>query len=295
MADIPTFWQHGYWERVASSRCFEYKTESSTVLRIFFAQDFGRVKVPGRATFGGWWPVAGSVPSLRDYFAAQQQFEASLGENFSLSVTLPPDYFFPDVFDPQREMYRSLGYRLVEEANQTAEVLTGDKPALSRGNWKRVRQFAAVGSVALASAEEFSACFDLLVENRKRRGVLLSMDRSQFLENLTERPQHYACWGAKIGDRIVGAAYTVHLADHVIYVLYWGDSPEGRNYSVVASLFCEIWNNALESGKRFVDLGKSSSGGELDYGLARFKRNLSAQSWSQHVWEISRSSSDAVP
>lgn len=295
MVTIPTFWQHGYWERVASSRFFESETESSGELRIFFSEDAGRVKVPGRATFGGWWPVEGTEPSIRDYFVAQQRFEASLGKDFSLSITLPPDYFFPDVFGPQREMYRSLGYRLVEETNQTAEVVTGDLPALSRGNWKKVRQFAAVGNVGLASDGEYSACFDLLVENRKRRGVQLSMDRAQFLENLTERPQHYACWRGKIGDRIVGAAYTVDLADHVTYVLYWGDSPEGRTYSVVASLFCEIWNNALESGKEFLDLGKSSTGGQLDNGLARFKRNLSAQTWSQHVWEISRSSRNAIP
>lgn len=284
MATLPFFWQKNYQADGPESVLLDVETDSSAILRIAYTFLPDIVSIPGNATFGGWWPISGPTPSLADFAHAQECLESRFLSPFTLQVTLPPTYFYPEFFDPQRELFRILGYHLVEDTNQTVPLARAEELRVSRGNSKRIRQFAKVGSVSPASPDDMAECFELLALSRQKRGVALSLEKDEFLSNLQDQPEQYHCWKAEIGDRLVGAAYTVEIAEDVTYVLYWGDSPEGRAYSVTASLFIEIRKHALQLGKSFLDLGKSSTGGVLDEGLARFKRNLSAKSFKQQVW-----------
>lgn len=263
---------------------FEAQTGDSFRVRLAYGHDQGLVIVPGRATFGGWWTLDGGTPSRDDYAEAHDLFRHHVGRSKPIRMTLPPQYFRPQNFDPQRELFDALGHSLIEETNHTV-VLEGQQlPELSRGNWKKIRQFRSIGRIVSASEESFRDCYNLLAASRRRRGVTLSLDRDQFILNLKRHPDRYHCFSAFIGERLVGVAYTVEISDDVTYVLYWGDSLEGRTYSVTASLFLEVREHAVALGKTFLDLGKSSVQGVLDNGLARFKENLGARPFPQQIW-----------
>jgi len=288
MSSPPLFWQPNYRGGSAPLQFLDVETEAKGVLRVAYWVKDVAVLVPGKASFGGWWPMSGPAPDATDVAHAHEHLEARIGPQLPIQISLPPAYFHPPIFDPQRDLFRTLGFSLVEETNHTVVLAGRDWPELSKGNRKRIRQFLSVGHVAIATPLDFENCFNLLDANRRRRGAVLSLSMEEFILNLEHQPDVYTCWKAVIGDELVGAAYTVETDENATYVMFWGDSPEGRRYSVVASLFLEIWKRALASGKAFLDLGKSSVDGQIDDGLARFKGNLSARSFSQQVWSSGR-------
>lgn len=56
----------------------------------------------------------------------------------------------------------------------------------------------------------------------------------------------------------------------------WADHAEYRSLSPIAMLCEEIVKDSRSKNIKIVDLGTASLQGELDEGLARFKRNLGA-------------------
>jgi hypothetical protein len=97
-----------------------------------------------------------------------------------------------------------------------------------------------------------------------------------FERGLDERPDVFTVWGATLGKEIVGGALTVEISDDTLYVLFWGDTLLGREYSVVASICEKLVEFCRSKNYKVLDLGISSVDGLLDENLARFKSNLGA-------------------
>jgi len=200
--------------------------------------------------------------------------------------SIPPEYFYPEIFHRQQRALVQLGGTLIDETNSTIQLSLlqsgSDLSNFSRGNRKRLRAFSdRGGEIRRAQGFELRAAHSLLVENRVRRGVNLSVDEEKFVGLLTNLPESYTCWLALVGQEILGVAYTVEVSSHSTYVLFWGDSPAGRSVSVVASLCARLQMVALAEGKEFLDLGISSENGNVDEGLFNFKRNLGASTFPQ--------------
>jgi hypothetical protein len=208
------------------------------------------------------------------------------------SISFPPAYFHPEIFDGQASALLDLGANVVVETNSTIGVSPSrhDSPmeGFSRGNRKRVRAFTDLGGLVRRAAEsELNAAFDLLKANRERRGVQLSIDREKFLKLATTQPNLYRCWLAIADSQLMGAALTVELDEKSTYVLYWGDSLRGREVSVSASICLYLLVTVASEGKAFLDLGISSNAGQVDEGLLRFKSNLGAETYSQFRFSLS--------
>lgn len=285
-SSTPLFWRESYWKGDHESQ-WTIKSLGSSIAKIFFRINGSVVEVPGGATFGGWYPTGSSTLTDADYVGL---YRSLLEEHASstLIVRLPPKYFLPEVFLPQVEALRQLPSVEVTDVNFSI-YLNDDSGNLSfsRGNRKRVRQFAeAAGKIRECLDSERSSAYDLLQDNRSRRGAQLSMSRSSFLATLAENPEDYRCWLAHVEGEILGAALTVQISDETLYVLYWGDSVAGRQMSVVASICDFLIRLAKDEGSLFLDLGISSVAGVVDDGLKRFKENLGAFAFPQQTFEL---------
>ena len=280
----PLFWTENYWSQNLKDSIENTRLTDESGAVIYFAQESNNFSVPGSATFGGWWPQG------RDY--SQHDYENLLSSiltkypHATWSFHLPPGYFYPEIFHRQEKALIQLGGTLIHETNSTIQLSMlqsgSDLSNFSRGNRKRLRAFLdRGGEIRKAQGFELRAAHSLLVENRARRGVKLSVDEEKFVGLLKNLPESYKCWLALVGQEILGVAYTVEVSPHSTYVLFWGDSPAGRSVSVVASLCARLQMIALAEGKEFLDLGISSEDGNVDEGLLNFKRNLGASAFRQ--------------
>ena len=291
-AALPLFWSKDYWRANSQRSLRKIENRYSPGSIIYSSISSDRVSVPGKATFGGWWPLTASFQSVAVY---EQMFRNLVAEEPAKSweFTLPPEHFYPEVFLPQRAALENLGGSVVCEINSTIMLRDlaggGDTTNFSRGNRKRVRAFLERGgTVNPAQPHEVHEAYDLLAQNRSRRGVSLSLTPEKFQTLLRTLPDIYSLWLARLDDELVGAAYLVKLSTDVSYVLFWGDSLAGREVSATAAICLFLQETLFREGKSFLDLGISSLRGIADAGLLKFKQNLGAISFDQPQINFSR-------
>ena len=236
-----------------------------------------KVQIPGRATFGGvwsWTPKAidsEPVSSFYDYVIN------AFGSN-SIEIHLPPEYFYPEIFELQHEMITSRGgKRLYVETSHFIDIESWAPGTMSKGNKKKLRQCVenSVTTVELSIAE-LGTVYELIMNNRLSRGVSLSISLSQLRASFLQMPKSYRCYGTFLGSDMIAAAVTVLITDDFEYVYMWADDVNHRGLSPVVTLCEAIVADSKSRGVRTLDLGISSKHGVLDEGLSRFKVNLGA-------------------
>lgn len=278
---IPLFWTSEY------SQIHDDKNQILKIQEIIVPLSKpinGILRSPGRATFGGFW----SLKKLD-----QSHFRKALEKLYDLHPTtrefhlvLPPDYFQKEIFDTQRIFFDGVSYSQSIDINFHIDLHSNH--STSKGNRKKIRQFREQGGVVVQSdLSDWESCYQLLVNNRARRGVKLSMSWDIFKKSLEQLPLQIKLWKAVVKNIIVGCAVTVRISQDSLYVLFWGDNEHGRSLSVVASICDSLLVFAKSENVRYLDLGISSVDGLLDPGLARFKSNLGAIQGQKITYKVS--------
>jgi len=179
---------------------------------------------------------------------------------------------------------------------RTAGDADGDGPIMSKGKKQRIRAFARDGGdIREARLAEWKEAYEVLRENRERRGVELSMSQSEFEGSLRASPNDYKCWVAVLGNEICGAALTVEISAKATYVFYWGDSITGRKANAVTAIYGFLFKRLWNDGKEFLDLGKSSVEGVVDENLLNFKAELGAEAISQPTFSFTKKFAPGFP
>lgn len=270
MVNVPLFWTREY-SKIHDGGHQIVETESGLV-------SVGRpgdetLKSPGRATFGGFWTEPNRNFSYTEKTVSQLIAYSSKSSHFQISF--PPIYFHPEIFEEQVSFFRDRCYTSISETN--SHIVVDQRNDVSKGNRKKQRQFSEQGgSVSQVLEDDWRLIYNLLVENRLRRGVELSMSWRVFERGLIEQPDVFTAWGATLGMKFVGGALTVKINEDTLYVLFWGDTLLGRELSVVASICEKLVEFCRSKDYKVLDLGISSVDGILDENLARFKLNLGA-------------------
>jgi hypothetical protein len=231
------------------------------------------LKSPGKATFGGFWYEPDNT--FRYTQKTVQQLKNYSEKSTQIKLSFPPEYFHPNIFQEQISFFKKICYSQISESN--FHIVVNNRNNVSKGNRKKQRQFVERGgSVAQVDRSAWYRIYKLLVENRIRRGVELSMPWHVFELGLVNQPDVFTVWGATLGSEFVGGAFTVEIDAKTLYVLYWGDNLLGREISVVASICEKLIEFCLVRNYEVLDLGISSVNGLLDENLANFKVNLGA-------------------
>jgi hypothetical protein len=275
--DAPLFWSDEYCsinQQSKYSAKHDLEGESYLFEFIYTANPL-KIKSPGRATFGGIW-VGNNIATSELYCELYSSIFKQLGTQREIEITFPPDYFFHSMFAPQHLALIRLGFKnSYSDVNFHIELDEWSYHFMSKGNRKKNRQFENLGGdIMIANENDYLAAYDVLKKNREARGVKLTMDRDKFIQNLVNLPTKYKLYLAKIANEIAAVAYVVRISEQVDYVLFWGDSQEFRHLSPVASMLKFLVAESKHLGCKTLDLGISSVDGDLDIGLARFKKNL---------------------
>lgn len=280
MMGVPLFWTRGY-SKIHDGEHHIIETESGLL-------PVGRagaqtLKSPGRATFGGFWTELSGGFSYAE--KSISQLIAYSNKSNQIRISFPPSYFHPEIFEDQVSFFRATCDSYISESNFHIEV--NQRSDVSTGNRKKQRQFSERGgSVSQIPQADWRLIYNLLVENRLRRGVELSMPWSVFVRGLAELPDFFTAWGATLGMEYVGGALTVKISEDTLYVLFWGDTLLGRELSVAASICEKLVEFCRSKNYKVLDLGISSVDGLLDKSLARFKVNLGAIQTAKPIMTI---------
>lgn len=278
---IPLFWTSEY------SQIHDNEHQILKIQEVFVPLSNpmnGVLRSPGRATFGGFWSlkkldqihIRKALDKLYDLRPTTREFH----------LVLPPTYFQKEIFDPQRVFFHGVSFSRIIDINFHIDLHSNY--ITSKGNRKKMRQFREQGGVVVQSdSSDWEACYQLLVNNRARRGVKLSMSWDIFKKSLEQLPLQIKLWKAVVKNMIVGCAVTVRISQDSLYVLFWGDNEYGRSLSAVASICDSLLVLAKSENVRYLDLGISSVEGILDPGLARFKSNLGAIQGQKITYKIS--------
>ena len=270
MTIVPLFWTREY-SKIHDGEHQIVETDSGLI-------SLGRagvesLKSPGRATFGGFWTEPNKGFSYTEQTVAQ--LIAYSNKSVQIRISFPPSYFHPEIFEEQVSFFKARSNAFISESN--FHIVVDYRDGVSKGNRKKQRQFKERGgSVSQVPKADWRLIYDLLVENRLRRGVELSMPWNVFERGLVERPDVFTAWGATLNMEFVGGALTVEISADTLYVLFWGDTLLGRELSVVASICEKLVEFCRSKNYKVLDLGISSVDGLLDENLARFKSNLGA-------------------
>ena len=278
---LPLFWTDRYVNLHAPVHKILPIQVSDSNIAMFTYSELDILKSPGRATFGGFWPseTFGDIDigfALRAY----KYFFSKFPEFNEVKVILPPQVFFPKVFASQIKALMTFDVtRIIVDTNYHVDVQNWSKKNLSKGNRKKIRQFYELGGiVSYSNVDNIKQCYEVLVENRKRRGVALTMHYADFESSLLLCGEDFKLIQAFLENQIVAACYLVKILPDYWYVLFWGELVNFRSLSPVASMFQFLIEEAQRNRVKFLDLGISSVEGVLDEGLARFKSNLGAMS-----------------
>lgn len=277
--ETPLFWSDLYCTINGQSKIestFDFGRESHN-FQFIYDTNSDSLKSPGRATFGGIW-ISGGAPTHPYYVHLYQSLFEQLKVLVKINVTLPPRYFYPEIFLNQAKALESCGFeKKYLDHNFHIDLTQWITAMLSKGNRKKIRQFEdAGGEIVLGSDGHFATAYEVLRKNRENRGVKISMNQETFIKNLFEFPGNYKIYLAKVKSDITAVAYVVRISEEVNYVLFWGDDTKFRHLSPVASLLKYLITVSRVEGCQILDLGISSVDGVLDEGLSRFKSNLGA-------------------
>lgn len=271
------FWSDSYCsmnQQTKMSAKYEFGQRSHPFEFIYDAS-MGRVKSPGKATFGGIW-LSDEKGTTELYCKIYSQIFRDLGPQREIEIIFPPEYFYPAIFTPQHIALTTLDFlNVYTDINFHIEISAWSLLSMSKGNRKKNRQFESLGGdIKMATENEYPLAYEVLKKNREARGVTLTMQQDKFIKNLVTLPTKYKLYLAKIGNEIAAVAYVVRISERVNYVLFWGDSLEFRHLSPIASMLKFLVGESKSDRCMTLDLGISSVDGNLDIGLARFKRNL---------------------
>ena len=273
---LPFFWSRG------KSTLFDFTSnelisDGSRKFLIQFEQADQDVWIPGRLTFGGFFPIDLEFVNEREFIELFRKFREQIKPVRCVKWKLPPDYFYPHIFGSQFRALKILNSTYTIDLNQQINVTNWDLQLISKGNQKKLRQVMNLDlHYKSAFPNDVEKCYKVLTENRAILGVTVSMTVDEILLALMQFPEIYRMNYIEFENEVVAMCFTVDIAPHVRYVLYWADDLKFRNLSPIVLLCTKLIESARKDQIEILDLGISSVDGRINQGLHRFKKNLGA-------------------
>lgn len=259
----------------------------------FYEDEENAFKSPKRGTYGGMVVYSTFDLKLLDrFFSVAFSYLAERGA-VEVNIKSPP--FSHDLALSSMTLNMLLRHGFLMQSHELNYDMRVDKrPFLDRvsyGNNKRIRKCLRDGVVAeQVSADRLPMVYEVLKENRLRRGFPISMSAEQLGEMAAIFPERlflFAAWENDRRQKMIASAVCLAVRPSIMYVFYWGDVAGVESYSPIALLASIIHDFCQNRGYSLLDAGTSTLAGEPNYGLINFKQNLgfSASVKPTYVWK----------
>lgn len=248
---------------------------------------------PKRGTFGGiMLNETIEIQLIEQFLNVIKEYLIKIGAR-TISIKCPPFSHDLATCSIMTNILLRQGFRLSShELNYDMKV--DGRAFIDRidyGNIKRVRKCIRENLFAAqVGSDEYLKVYQVIKENRERRGFPLSMSSEQLgkmVEIFPEKMYFFSVYLDKEMSSMLAAAVCIALTDKILYVFYWGDIAGTESYSPIALLASTIYEFCQKQGFIVLDVGTSTILGEPSYGIVKFKRNLgfSESLKLSFVWE----------
>lgn len=244
---------------------------------------------PFSAPFGGFIAerdlpqydaVDGFVYQLSEFGRAQGR---------DIYVTLPPSFYYPALIGAADEALMRHGQLLYTDLNHHFDLAGYDDPAVPMHRSARSHYRKSLGLAYIfdrfetPTSQDIERAYAVILGNRQRRGYPLRMTLDAVKATA---PIVNAKFGVLALDGQDVAAVQIHrVTDNVAQIVYWGDIPfQPYKAEPMARLVPEVFTWCRDLGFRIVDIGPSSSCGEVSSGLSEFKESHGCVGTPKHTY-----------
>lgn len=246
----------------------------------FWEEEPGRVHSPLRGPFGGFHvlPEFATPGRIRALVTGTEQRLRQEGMR-EITFVLPPLACYPGTLPGLLHVLEEEGYAILKgDPAYVREVRPGEESFLREvhaGNRKNIHRCERRGyRFREMEAAGLPEAYEVVQENRRRRGYSMTMSLAAFSEMQARLPGSLRCFGAFSEGRLAAAAICVAVHPTHLYVYSWGERDAFVNPSPIPFLARGIYSACQLEGCRTMDVGTSVSPEGPNEGLARFKRSL---------------------
>ena len=229
---------------------------------------------PFSAPFGGFHYKYEAIFYDRIYDFLLKLKEYLLSENFDkVVITLSPNVYNPCINAKLVNAFIRLGYTM-----DTPDIISCMDLRHFEGEWVKseVKQNCnrairnGLSFYHVTDVESIKEVYDIISANRSGQNRHIHMSLQDLLNVNKIIPVDFFLVKNMGGDNIgSGVFYRGHKK--IVQGIFVGDLLSSRKLGTMDFLFLNVFNYYKEMGFDFIDLGKSSSNGEPNVGLVRFK------------------------
>lgn len=154
------------------------------------------------------------------------------------------------------------------------------KEKLKRNNVKRLNKCLKANftfNLVTDDSDIFNV-YNTIKINRESKGYEMSLPFEQVLKSKNIFPNNYFFFSVKnTRGVIIAASICLNIGNGILYVFYWGELPEYKDYSPVVFLANGIYIFCKKNKFRILDVGTSSVQGEPNIGLINFKNGIGCE------------------
>ena len=229
---------------------------------------------PFSAPFGGFHYKYEAIFYDRIYDFLSKLKEYISTENIDRAkITLSPNVYNPCINAKLVNAFIRLGYTM-----ETPDIISCIDLRHFDGEWvksevrqncnKAIRNDLSFSKVK--DEEAIKEAYKIISANRSGQNRHIHMSLQDILNVNNVIPVDFFLIKNRVGENIAsGVFYRGH--EKIVQGIFVGDLLSSRKLGTMDFLFLNVFNHYKEEGFDFIDLGKSSSDGEPNVGLIRFK------------------------
>lgn len=259
-----------------------YLADSKTrqvLAHIGFGREESEVLSPCRAPFGGveHAPDLGRMVML--FFLQEVCRRLSLHNVRFVKIKTPPAFYLPEP-GLVPESLTTLGFdekaRRKYHAIKVDNVPLADKMAqMERRRLKKAHKEQL--TFRFASRQEFSSIYDFIRQQRETRSQSLSLGWQELKMVIRENEGCYFFATVYRQGQLIAASLLVKASSHAIYSFYPAHDIAFNQLSPMVFLLDALYAWCREQSIRYIDLGTSYLGREVNRSLATFKEHMGGQ------------------
>lgn len=124
--------------------------------------------------------------------------------------------------------------------------------------------------------EYFDACYQLILQNRNKKGYKMTISKDKLQQLLTAFPSDFWLYGTFYNGTLVACSVTIAVSETIIYQFIWAHDHEFADISPLLYHNYDIHCNMKSEGYEIIDYGVCSLEGVINRGNYQFKKELGA-------------------
>jgi len=262
---------------------FIIRRGNSIVACIHFTIKGDKAYSPWKASFGGLEIFAEiskeELGSFMAFFLKNLRHQGAR----QISITVAPEFYFPDLFQPFNECATEFGFTSSLETGQFIKVT--EVPfyeLITRYEARKLSRSLASNMAAEVVMKDFPLeAYEMIRKNRERRKIPVTVDFCELKQNCMNFSEQFISFIVRMGRDIAAASIGIKVRDDVLYHFFPGHDVKFDDLSPMVLLIAKEYEFCQRNNLKILDLGLSSENGIVNRGLYRFKSNLGAVDYQQ--------------